>query len=198
MQGRLGHGLLTRRDQPSDTLISTIISSPSSSSSERSASVLVAGGALSTAQGLEQGPACHRSVPHVGGELVDVDAVGGEGSGDLRDDAGAVGPEQLEVQPQRLALDGLVGAFDVDLQPGSFSAVRSATSASSRSSATATSTLPANLPATWDSWLSSQLAPCALIAAERADTTPGPVVAGDGEDEGGHDLTRPSAGGSPR
>src|SRR3954451_21586234 len=51
--------------------------------------------------------------------------------------------------------------------------MRSAVSASSRSSATATSTMPANLPANRDIWLRSQLAPCALIGTERADTRPG-------------------------
>src|SRR4051795_6871716 len=51
--------------------------------------------------------------------------------------------------------------------------MRSAVSASSRSLATDTSTMPANLPANRDIWLRSQLAPCALIGTETADTRPG-------------------------
>src|SRR4051794_20667399 len=58
-------------------------------------------------------------------------------------------------------------------KPWASSAMRSAVRASSRSSATATSTIPANLPANRDIWLRSQLAPCALIGTETADTRPG-------------------------
>ena len=148
--------------------------------------------------GLEQRPAGHRSLPHVGDELFDVDADGGQGRGDLGHDAGVVGPEETEVEPLQLGLDGLVGPLEDSCSPGAFRAVRSATSASSRSSGTATDTLPANLPASRDIWLDSQLAPCASIAAEMADTTPGrssPVTV---RMSVAIDLSHPPAGGSRR
>ena len=45
--------------------------------------------------------------------------------------------------------------------------------ASSSASGTETTTMPANLPASCDSWLCSQLPPRALIAPEMAETRPG-------------------------
>ena len=78
--------------------------------------MLVVGGALSTAWASKSMPAGHRGLAHVGAELFDADAAGGEGGGDLCHDAGVVGPEQLEVESLRVALDGLVGALEGDLQ----------------------------------------------------------------------------------
>ena len=78
--------------------------------------MLVVGGALSTALGLEERPAGHGGVAHVGAELLDADVTGGEGSRDLCHDARVVGPEQLEVESLRLALGGLVGALEGNVQ----------------------------------------------------------------------------------
>ena len=137
--------------------------------------------------GLEQHAPGHRGLAHVGAELLDADARGGEGARDLGHDARVVGPEQLEVQSQRLVLDRQVGLLERrPAEPMSFSAVRSATSASAWSSATATIRMPANLPASRAIWLRSQLAPWALIGAERADTSPGRSSPMHGEGEGGH------------
>ena len=56
--------------------------------------------------GLEERAARHRRVVHVGAELLDADVAGGERRGDLGDDAGVVGPEELEVQSDRLPSAG--------------------------------------------------------------------------------------------
>ena len=61
----------------------------------------------------------------------------------------------------------------ITCSPWLSSAVSSATSASSRSAGTDTTTIPANLPASRDISLRSQLAPWALMGAETADTSPG-------------------------
>ena len=67
--------------------------------------------------GLEQRPAGHGGVADVGRQLLDADVALGEGGGDLRHDAGVVGPEQVELQTQHLTPDGLVGALDGDREP---------------------------------------------------------------------------------
>src|SRR6059036_1362215 len=78
-------------------------------------------------------------------------------------------------QMSRLAgkFAGILMVAVPDERADALAANRSAARASARSSGTATMRMPANLPASRDIWLRSQLPPWALMGAERADTSPG-------------------------
>ena len=99
--------------------------------------------------------------------------LGGEGRGDLGDDARVVGAEQLEAEPDGLAL-GRAGPCARRRRGGRARRARAGRRPARRapSAGTETSTMPANLPARCESWLRSQLPPCALIGAESSDTSP--------------------------
>ena len=107
-----------RMPQSSESRISTISSLASPSSIARSASVLGARrGASSTARASKRvPPAIGASTTSVLSSTMLTSRVG-EGGRDLRDDAGMVGAEQLELEPRDARSAGSVGALDVHLQP---------------------------------------------------------------------------------
>ena len=152
--------------------MSTISSWASDSSIGRRSSGLRPAGATRTARASKIVP------PAIGASRTSVVSssmltpLRGEGRGDLGDDARVVGAEELEAEPDGLALGGLVRALDDDVEAVLAEREQVGDQRVEPFAGTETSTMPANLPARCESWLRSQLPPCALIGAESSDTSP--------------------------